>query len=60
MAQKCWNAEVFIVNNESQFVPKFANNTTQVRADYDPLGLSIKITDGKYQNKNKRQLLFCY
>lgn len=53
MAQKYWDAEIFVVNSDSQFVPKFPT-TTQVRADYDPQGLSIKIKNGEFQ-KRKQQ-----
>lgn len=52
MAQKCWDADIFVVNNDSQFVPKFANSM-QVRADYDPQGLSIKIANGEFSKQNK-------
>lgn len=48
--QKCWDAEIFVVNGDSQFVPKFAS-LTKVRADYDPQGLSIKVTNGEFQQK---------
>ncbi|GJQ67093.1 CARM1 [Trypoxylus dichotomus] len=46
MAPKCWDVDVYNINNDGVLKQKF-NKRVQLKIDYDPQGLSLKIVSGK-------------
>lgn len=43
---KYFDAEVYLMNEDCSLTPKY-NSTVQVRPDYDPQGMSVKIFYGE-------------
>lgn len=46
MAPKTFDVDVFIINNEGSLKRKF-NKRIQIKLEYDPQGLSLKLVDGE-------------
>lgn len=47
MAPKCWDVDVYNINNDGVLQEKF-DKRVQLKVDYDPQGLSLKIVSGKF------------
>lgn len=46
MAPKTFDVDVFNINNDGTLKTKY-NKRVQIKLEYDPQGLSLKIIDGK-------------
>lgn len=47
MAPKCWDVDVYNISTDGVLKQKF-NKRVQLKIDYDPQGLSLKIVSGKF------------
>lgn len=54
MAPKCYDVDVFNINNDGSLKRKF-NKRVQIKLEYDPQGLSFKLVDGKYEKNILKQ-----
>ncbi len=46
MALKSWIAQVFIINDDNQLIPKY-NKKIKLCAEYDPQGINLRLHDGE-------------